>query len=140
MFKGARYIIIYLEGLNPSNFGKYGVSEVIVMTVEERLTRLETIIENQTKQINKLNNSVESLVEKFEQRIEINGRQDVNIATMKTKHEELEKKVEDQGEELESLAREVRGDIKLLTRKVYMLVGILTGAQSLLTLLLKFFG
>ena len=110
------------------------------MTVEERLTRLETIIENQTKQINKLNNSVESLVEKFEQRIEINGRQDVNIATMKTKHEELEKKVEDQGEELESLAREVRGDIKLLTRKVYMLVGILTGAQSLLTLLLKFFG
>ena len=108
------------------------------MTVEERLTRLETIIENQTKQINKLNNSVESLVEKFEQRIEINGKQDTSIATIKTKQEEHEKDIQQLGENIADLANEFRTDIKSLTKKVYTIFGILASVQGLIEIISRF--
>ena len=102
------------------------------MTVDERLARIEANLENLSKEVHELNKKIES-------RVLENGKQDISITALKVKQKDMEEKIEKQDKKVNGIAAELRTDIKHLTRKVYLLMGVLTGIQSVITFLIKVF-
>jgi chromosome segregation ATPase len=107
------------------------------MTVEERLARLEGIIEAQTEVIGKLSDSITELNNKLEARLLQNGKQDVSIASIQTKQEKHEKEIEALSSEIHSMSKEFQNNLTKLTSKVYWLIGVVAGLQAMLNYLLK---